>query len=273
MSDITIQNGHEEIARDGFGPSELVQALRITNETLEADMSSLRERIERLKTDHQEQLDRLSTLARLRDTQRQISEKSLNATRRHAMRQAETIGEVDQADENDAFYLRTVERAFQIGRVLGYTGECYRLADALGHMDIWDRVTANDEFAISDEVERYYKVLYIVREAEGYPDGNRHPMSAEYTSLWRRAFRVAKEEGLCDEYQRVSGFLGIPTEFEMRWSGTVRVFVEGWFDVEVDGDAQYGTPDAHDEASAIDLRDYVNDLDYTAEWQELTYED
>jgi hypothetical protein len=270
--DITNNNGHEE-----FGPTELVEALRIENrqltEALESAGDRHSERLEALKLDHQNQLDRLSKLTRLRDSQRAIAEGALLHLRQQAYRQMETIGDVDQATESDGYYLRTVERAFRIGRVLGYSSECRNLAYELELADLWDKVSSDPQFDITDESERYSKIQWILAQARTYPDSDRHPMSAEYKSLWRNAFRAAKQAGLCDEYQRIAGYVGIPTDFEMPWTGTVRVYVEGYFDIDVSGDAQDGEPDAYDAVSDIDLRDHIGELEITAEFQEVNYDD
>ena len=276
MSDITINNGHEEIASDGFGPSELVQALRFENQRLtnamETQAEAAREQVEALKESHQEQLDRMARGSRVRDSQRAIADVALAHLRQQAYRQMTTIGDVDQATQEDGYYLRTVERAFQIGRVLGYTAECRSLAHELDLVELWEKVRDSEQFDLSEDTERYSKILWIVSQARTYPDSERHPMSAEYRDLWKKAFRAAKQAGLCDEYQRIAGYIGIPTDFEMPWTGTVRVYVEGWFDFEASGDAQDGEPDAYEAMDSINLGDYISDMEFTAEFQEINYE-
>lgn len=263
--------------QDGFGPSEMVQTLQANVDRLQAELDESRvshhTRIESLKEEHQEQLDRMSKLTRTRDTQRMIAEHALENLRQHAIRQMNTIGEVDQATREDEFYLRTVERAFQIAIVLGYRGEARQLAEALNHFDIFERVAEDESLRIENESDRYTKIRDIVFRSTSYPDGNRHPMSGEYQSLWREAYKVAKQTGLCDEYERVCKFLGIPTDFELSWSGTVRVYVDGWFEFDTSGDASYGTPDASEELDNINIGDYIDSLDISAEFTDLTYED
>jgi hypothetical protein len=266
MSDITVSNDHE-----GFGPTELVQALRISNEALQSDVENLRTRLEGIKDGHQEQLDRMAKSARVRDSQKQLADVALRQLRAQAMRQMETIGDVDQASKEDGYYLRTVERAFQVGRVLGYTSECRNLAYELDLVELWDKVAGDSDFSIDDESDRYRKILVIMSEAQRYPDGDRHPMSAEYKTLWAEAYRAAKSVGLCDEYQRIAGYVGIPTDFELPWTATIRVYVEGWFEFEASGDAQSGEPDAYEELSGINLSDYVDELEFTPEISHVSY--
>lgn len=264
-------------AQDGFGPSEMVQALQITVERLTNDLEESRNahtaRIESLKEDHQEQLDRMSKLTRTRENQRLLTEHALESLRQLAIRQMNTIGEVDQATREDEFYLRTVERAFKIALVLGYRSEARQLADELDHRDIFDSVAEDESLRIESEHDRYTKIREIVYRATSYPDSERHPMSAEYQSLWREAYKVAKQTGLCDEYERVCKFLGIPTDFELSWSGTVRVYVDGWFEFDTSGDASYGTPDASEELDNVNIGDYIDQLDITAEFTNLNFED
>lgn len=277
MSDITVQNGHEEIASDSFGPSELVQTLRFENqrltEILEEREARASERIQALKDSHQEQLDRMARGSRVRDSQRAIADMALAHLRQQAMRQMATIGDVDQATEEDGYYLRTVERAFQIGRVLGYTSECRTLAHELDLVELWEKVRDDSTYDILDDAERYSKINWIVGQARMYPDSERHPMSAEYRDLWKKAFRISKQVGLCDEYSRIAGYIGVPTDFDMPWTGTVRVYVEGYFDIDVEGNASDGEPDAYEAMNSVDLRDYVSDMEFTAEFTEINYED
>lgn len=265
------------MSENGFAPSEMVQALQANIDRLQAELDESRvrheSRIESLKQDQQEQLDRMSRLTRTRDFQRAIAESALAHLREHAIRQMNTIGEVDQATREDEFYLRTVERAFQIAIVLGYRGEARQLADEMDHRDIFDRVAEDESLRVDDEYDRFVKIRDIVSRASSYPDRDRHPMSGEYQSLWRNAFRVAKQTGLCEEYERVCKYLGIPTDFELSWSGTVRVYVDGWFEFDTSGDAIYGAPDATNELDNINIGDFVDQLDITAEFTDLTFED
>lgn len=255
----------------------MVQALQASVERLQAELDESRvrheARVNELQENHQAQLDRMSNQTRYRDLQRGLAELARRQLMEHAKRQAGTIGEVDQATRDDGYYLRTVKRAFEIARVLGFGGEASQLAYELDHEDIWEEVRNDDSLLMDGELERQRKVHDIVAMAGRYPDGDRHPMSAEYSSLWREAFKKAKQAGLCDQYDTIAGYLGIPTEFELSWSGTVRVYVDGWFEFDTSGDAQYGTPDANDELDGIDIGRYIDQLDVTAEFTELTYED
>ena len=265
------------MSENGFAPSEMVQALQANVERLQAELDESRvrheARIEELNDTHRAQLDRMSNQTRHRDLQRMLEATARRQLIEHAKRQANTIGEVDQANRDDEFYLRTVRRAFEIARVLGFGGEASQLALELDHEDIWEEVRNDDSLLIDNDPDKIRKVLDIVTMAGHYPDSNRHPMSAEYQSLWREAFKKAKQAGLCDQYDTVAGYLGIPTEFELSWSGTVRVYVDGWFEFPTSGDAQWGTPDASEELDGIDIGDYIDQLDITAEFSELNYED
>jgi len=266
MSDITVNNGHEE-----FGPTELVRALQITNEALEADAERMRVRLEQLKDAHQEQLDRMAKSVRLRDSQKQLADVALTQLRAQAKRQIETIGDVDQASAEDGYYLRTVERAFRVGRLLGFSSECRNLAYELDLVEVWDKVAEDSDCWAEDESARYHKILVIMSEAQRYPDGDRHPFSAEYKTLWAEAYKASKSVGLCDEYSRIASYVGIPTDFDLSWTATVRVYVDGYFEFETSGDAQDGEPDAYAELDNINLSDYVGELDLNPEFQNLTY--
>lgn len=257
--------------------SEMVRALQANVERLQAELDESRvrheARIEELTNDQRVQLDRMSHQTRHRDLQRMLADTARRQLMEHAKRQAVTIGEVDQATRDDEYYLRTVKRAFEIARVLGYGGEASQLAVELDHEDIWESVRSDDSLLIDGEADKIRKVLDIVSMAGRYPDGDRHPMSAEYQSLWREAFKKAKQAGLCDQYDIVAGYLGIPTEFELAWSGTVRVYVDGWFEFDTSGDAQWGTPDANDELDGVDIGEYAHQLDISAEFVDLNYRD
>jgi hypothetical protein len=256
--------------------SELIQSLQIRNDNLREQLEERNQRFEQARNEQQERHDqaqkRLADQLRLRDTQRQIEQSNRNAITNAFQRLQGNDPDIDQATATDAYYLSAMETAFTVARLLGYTSETEHVAQELDLAEIWDKVyEATKEHADKNEVERFLVIRESVWRFFDMGIGqHRHPAERQYRDLWKRAVMVAKNAGYCDEFERVAEFVGIPTDFEFTYSGTMRVYVEGWFDVEIEGET---TSDVYDVLSGIDISDHYDELEITAEWQEMTLDE
>lgn len=276
--EITTNNGHEE-----FGPSELVVALKIENERLATELDERSARhasaLEELEADSTRQRQRMESAVRLRQEQNLIANTQVRGLTALVERLNGTIGEIDQADKTDEFFLYTMRKVFAVARIKGNSSEARHVADEMDLMELWEEVMADSQYEVTtreneDAELTKWRAIRQVIEWNDYSMRNRHPMEGCYTDLWKQASRIAHQAGYCDEFQTIASWFGVPTSFDFRYSGTVRVYVEGYFDIDVEGDTYgEGQPDAYSEIDHVSLRDHMDDLDITAEWQEYSIED
>ena len=267
MSDITINNAHEE-----FTPAEEIAFLR---DELTQAKASLDETIE----SHSGQRERLETAIRLRQEQNAIANAQVRGLQSLVERMQGTIGEVDQASKDDAYFVYTMRKVFAVARMKGNLSEARHVADEMGMLELFQEVLDDSQYEVptregeDTELTRWRAIRQVI-EWNDYSMRNRHPMEGCYRDLWKQASRIAHEAGYCDEFQTIAGWFGIPTNFDFRYSGTVRVFVEGWFDVDVEGDTYGdGQPNAWDEIDNVSISDHMDELEMTAEWQDYSIED
>ena len=267
MSDITINNAHEEAPLE-----EQVQVLKDTVERTQRDL-------EEMVTAHRHQRERLETAIRLRQEQNSIANAQVRGLHGLIERMQGTIGEVDQATKEDEYFVYTMRRVFAVARIKGNASESRHVADEMGMLDLWHEVMADTQYEVTEregedaELTKWRAIRQVI-EWQDFSMRQRHPMEGCYTNLWKQASRIAHEAGYCDEFQTIAGWFGIPTNFDFRYSGTIRVHVSGWFDVDVDGDTYGdGQPDPYSEIDHIDLSDHLDELDISAEWQDYSIED
>ena len=267
----------------GFAPGELVETLKRENERLATELDERSARhasaLEELEQDATRQRNRLENAVRLRQEQHQIAQAQVRGLKGLVERMLGTIGEVDQADKTDEFFLYTMRRVFAVARMKGNAQEARHVADEMGLLELFEEVMADSHYEVQErenedaELTKWRAIRQVI-EWQDFSMRQRHPMEACYTSLWREASRIAQQAGYCDEFQTIASWFGIPTEFDFRYSGTVRVYVDGWFEVDVEGDTYGdGQPDAYDEISHINLSDRLDELDVTAEWTDYSIED
>jgi len=233
--DITTSNGHEEIATDGFGPSELVTALQITVNDLTAQLEQSRqvaqeqaERAEAERTElidaHRERMDN-----RLERYQAFVDEKQARI---------DAILETDQgkAWTEVADMKRQVERATnQVERAMERAKQAEASAERA-----WESVNGSLDI---------------------------DPRDPRVAHIWRKAARIASHAGFCTEYDRIADALGIP-EVEFDYSGYVSVRVSAYVSVPVSGTATRQEIADGEVDWSIDNDDIVSQMDGDSiEWE------
>jgi hypothetical protein len=202
--DITINNGHEEISTDGFGPTELVQALKITINDLTAQLEQSRqvaheeaERAEARRTEliqiHEERMQ-----TRLERWQADASEKQARI---------DSILETDQ-------------------------GKAYAEVEDMKRQV--ERATLRMDRAIQQSVEAEASAERAWASVNGSEDID--PKDPRVAHIWRKASRIATSAGFCTEYDRIADALGLP-EIEFDYEGSVSVRVSAYVTVPVSGTA------------------------------------
>ena len=267
MMEITINNAHEE--------APLEEQIQVLKTELESAQRTLNETVD----SHRAQRERLESAIRLRQEQTSIANAQVRGLHGLIERMSGTIGEVDQASKDDEYFVYTMRRVFAVARIKGNASEAQHIADEMGLFELWEEVMGDSQYEVPSrdgedtELTRWRAMRQVI-EWQDYSMRSRHPMEGCYTNLWKQASRIAHEAGYCDEFKTIAGWFGIPTDFDFRYSGTVRVFVEGWFDVDVEGDTYGdGQPDAWGEIDNVSISDHLDELDMTAEWQDYSIED
>ena len=267
MSDITINNAHEE--------SPLEEQVQVLRSELTSAQTALNETVDA----HRGQRERLETAIRLRQEQNAIANAQVRGLQSLVERMQGTIGEVDQASKDDVYFLYTMRKVFAVARIKGNLSEARHVADEMGLDELFQEVLDDSQYEVptregeDTELTRWRAMRQVI-EWQDFSMRNRHPMEGCYRDLWKQASRIAHEAGYCDEFKTIAGWFGIPTDFDFTYSGTIRVHVSGWFDVDVEGDTYGdGQPDAYSEIDNVDLSDYLDQMDINAEWREYTIED
>ena len=233
--EITTNNGHEEIASDGFGPSELVQALQITVNDLTAQLEQSREvareeagRAENRRIELKDYFEeRMST-----QRDRFIAEVQAKQERIDAMLQ--TDQGIAYAEVEDM--KRQVERA---------SAQVERALERAKHAEA--------------EKDRAWASV------NGSPDID--PKDPRVAHIWRKAARIATGAGFCTEYDRIADALGLP-EVEFDYSGYVSVRVSAYVSVPVSGTATRQEIADGEVDWSIDNDDIVSELDGDSiEWE------
>lgn len=267
MSDITLNNAHEE--------SPLSEQLEVATRELERTQRTLNETIDA----HDAQRRRLETGIRLRQEQNHITSAQVRGLTQLVERLQGTIGEVDQATKDDEYFRHIMRKVFAVARIKGNASEARHVASEMDMYSLWEEVQDDSQYEVTardgeDAELTKWRAMRQVIEYSDWQYRHRHPMESCYRDLFKQASRIAHEAGYCDEFQTIASWFGIPTDYDFTYSGTVRVHVSGWFDIEVEGDT-YGTgqPDPYAEIDSIDLNDYIDSIDLSAEWQEYEIND
>lgn len=241
-----------------------VEALREANAQLQAEIDNARER-------HQEQLERMSNAHRTAQFQQRIETTQREAITRLALAQSAKLEHVfNPATTADPFYRNTLKRAFTIARILGYRSEALRLAENIGEHELYQE-SAEDSIEPDNEREKYSAIADIVNR-QIWQESPKHPLEPQYRDLWQKPFIEAKRMGLCNEFERVANYLGIPTDYEVSWTGTVRVELTGVVYVEASGEGDSEQPDPWHYAEDIDPSEIQWETE-SAEWSEWEVED
>jgi hypothetical protein len=202
--EITLNNGHEEIASDGFGPSEMVEALQIT--------------VNRLTEELQQSRDVAQREAERAETERA----ELIQVHRERM---ETRLERWQADAND--------KQARIDALLETDqGKAYAEVEDMKRQV--ERATAQVERALERAKQAEEEKHRAWNSVHGSPDID--PRDPRVAHIWRKASRIATSAGFCTEYDRIADALGLP-EVEFDYYGTVSVRMSAYVSVPVSGTA------------------------------------
>lgn len=242
-----------------------------TVEALRDKVRELEESLEQIRERHREQLDRMSENHRVQQLRQRIENTQRQALERLTSDYADKLANtVDPATTNDPFYRNTLHRAFTIARLLGYRAEALQLADRLDESELY-RETGADLSEPENDRERYEAIAQIA-DRQIWSEAGRHAREPQYRALWEQVFRHSKQMGLCGEYERVASFLGVPTDFEVNWSGTVRVDLSATVYVEASGQGDAETPDPWDYAHDFSTSDIEWEVE-SAEWSEWEIEE
>ena len=127
--------------------------------------------------------------------------------------------------------------------------------------DAYAERTARERAEISrdqwkQEAERAQREREQLRQSVT-DQGPLDPNDPRLAHIWEKAHRIATHAGFCSEYERIAEALGVPTDHEADYSGTVDVYVSGFtVSVPVSGSAyiseiKNGDIDPHVEWSDI----------------------
>lgn len=153
-------------------------------------------------------------------------------------------------------------KAFRVARLLGHTQEGYEIARGLDVLHLWER-SSNTERATGTESERRAEIDALV-ERSSDPI---HPLDPRAEDVWKRALEVAGRANMCDEYERVAEAVGIPTDYEVSFSGTIDVSFRGTASIPVSGRATRAEI-RNGEAFSIDSDDVLANADtYNLDWE------
>jgi hypothetical protein len=202
--EITLNNGHEEIASDGFGEPELVQALRLTIDNLERNLEQSRE------TAREE--GRLAE--NRRDELRSHYDERMSTLRERLM------GELTVKQERIDALLETDQ------------GKAYAEVEDMKRQV--ERATAQVERALERAKQAEEEKNRAWNSVHGSPDID--PRDPRVAHIWRKASRIATSAGFCTEYDRIADALGLP-EVEFDYYGTVSVRMSAYVSVPVSGTA------------------------------------
>jgi hypothetical protein len=233
--EITLNNGHEEIATDGFGPSEMVQALQITVNDLTAQLEQSRE-VAREEAERAE-----NRRIELKDY---FEERMTTQRERYA-------GEIQAKQER-------IDAMLQTDQGIAYA----EVEDMKRQVE---RATAQVERALLREKEAEASAERAWASVNGSPDIE--PKDPRVAHIWRKAARIATGAGFCTEYDRIADALGLP-EVEFDYSGYVSVRVTAYVSVPVSGTATRQEIADGEVDWSIDNDDIVSELDGDSiEWE------
>ena len=202
--EITLNNGHEEITSDGFGPSEMVEALQITVNRLTEELQQSRDvaqrEAERAETERAE-------LIQIHNERMDTRLQRWQADRDEKQARIDAILETDQ-------------------------GKAYAEVEDMKRQV--ERATAQVERAIERAKQAEEEKHRAWNSVHGSPDID--PRDPRVAHIWRKASRIATSAGFCTEYDRIADALGLP-EVEFDYYGTVSVRMSAYVSVPVSGTA------------------------------------
>jgi len=166
--------------------------------------------------------------------------------------------------------LQILQKAFRIAKLIGYRSEIESLADRVGLNDFCEKM--NDETQREhDETQREARIDTIASERMEI-----HPLDPRAQEVWRRFSREASTLGLCSEYDAIASRLGVPTDFEVAFSGYIDITYSGYSRVHVEGTANRadivnGDIDLLTE-SGFRLSEYLDDIEWEIDSTDVDYE-
>lgn len=258
-------------------PGELVEALQTRVAQLEEELTTTRQNardtLEQFQnTTQQRETDIRNRFSEIVQTERK--QRAREERKREADRQAlkEALGylhaDKPPLDVEDARVTAILERAFRLAILLGYRSEARLIADAIGQGDKFDKANEEPE---PDNDERKLALIETL-ETQTYAV---HPLDPRLEPIWREAIRSAQRAGMCAEFETVAERVGIPTDYQFRYSGALEISVSGTVTHYVEGYAtreeiRDGVGNYMDE---FDLADHIHELDWEIESEEIEFED
>jgi ElaB/YqjD/DUF883 family membrane-anchored ribosome-binding protein len=202
--EITTNNAHEETTTDGFGPSEMVQALQITVNDLTAQVTRSRELASQDAERAQERLNEL----------RSAYEERLASTRQRWQENADELNKrIDALLETDQ-------------------GKAYADIEDMKRRVERAEMRATEWEGLKQQAERDRDHAFA-----SVSDGDKiHPDDPRVAHIWRKAARIATANSFCNEYDKIAEALGIP-DVEVEYEGYIEVSYSGTTSVRVTGTA------------------------------------
>ena len=161
------------------------------------------------------------------------------------------------------------QKVFRIAHLMGFRSEARAIADGLG-LD-YDEFYSGESYNGDDtRADREEQILQIARETAT----TIHPRDPRAQAVWRECVLIAQREDMCAEYEAIAERVGIPTEFEMRFSGYIEVSFSGYTTIQVSGTAtrrqlQEGSIE---ELANISTRDYIDEVELEIDSQSVQFE-
>lgn len=205
-------------------------------------------------------------------------------------RNRENYNKLEQAREYDRAHLKTalysihegkpaftiedepareiITRAFRLARLTGYRSEVEEIAYHLNCRDLLNQVD-EEEFPQSDEGKR--ALMDTIEQSRH----TIHPLDPRFEQLWRTALQAAQNAGMCAEFEAIAEKLGIPTDYEFRYSGYVEISVSGTISHYVEG---YGTREEIrdgrvDFMDDFDITRYLDDINWEIDSEEIAFDE
>jgi hypothetical protein len=247
--------------------------MEITEETTREEMVRAIETLERTLE------NRVSDMEDRHKRYNETIEKERNRTRRTEMVLAKERAHLKDAlakvyDGEPSFAIDSPEilqilgKAFRIGHLIGYRSEVYSLAQNLGLEDFAEKFSHIDRQY--DEAERESHI-----ESTSQQRTDIHPLDPRAQAVWERCAREATSLGLCSEYEHIAERLGVPTDFEVAYSGYVDISYSGYSRVYVEGTASRIDLANGDVSYAddFDIRDYINDIEWEVDETDVSVDE
>jgi hypothetical protein len=161
------------------------------------------------------------------------------------------------------------KKVFRIAQLMGFRNEARVIADGL-NLDYEEFYSSESYNGDTTTVEREEQILQISRENASVI----HPRDPRAQAVWRECVLIAQRDDMCSEYEAIAERVGIPTEFEMEFSGYVEVSFSGYASIPVSGRAtrRQLMDGSIEELADIDVRDYVDQVEMEIDSQSVEFD-